>query len=73
MKNMPNYDKNYFGKIGHKIFCQRHQNFARFSKSGKNYAKLATLYLRAFNSALLYGVSQLTLVLNIHASRTFFK
>jgi len=43
MKNMPNYAKNYFGKIGHKIFCQRHQNYARFSKSGKNYAKLATL------------------------------
>jgi len=33
----------YFGKIGHKIFCQRHQNYAPFSKSGKNYAKLATL------------------------------
>jgi len=48
MKNMPNYAKNYFGKIGHKIFCQRHQNFARFSKSGKNYAKLATLYCTTY-------------------------
>jgi len=43
MKNMPNYAKNLFGKIGHKVFCQRHQNYARFSKFGKNYAKLATL------------------------------
>jgi len=25
------------------MFCQRHQNYARFSQSGKNYAKLVTL------------------------------
>jgi len=38
----------YFGKIGHKIFCQKHQNYARFSKSVKNYAKLPTLRTASF-------------------------
>jgi len=59
----------WWEKVAHQIWWWRHRYVMRYSLSKLT----AYTCLKAFISACLYGVPQLTLALNIQANRTFFK